>query len=739
MLDKLYHLMDWPRMEAVVYSEENHPKSILGPHIVKGGILIQGFFPGAKHAAVKVASKEKSYPMKLEDEAGFFSVLIPGKAIPEYVFLVDDEEKQDPYRFPSLFTKDDEASFCAGIHYSIYEKLGAHPMCIDGVDGTHFAVWAPNAIRVSVVGDFNGWDGRINPMEFLPNSGIHELFLPDVKEGDIYKYELKLKGGTICLRQDPYGNGFEVRPCNASIVRDLTKYCWQDSAYRKKHKKDTDSFGLPVAICEINLNRWSMKEEGGYYTYKEMGPMVAEYAKHMGYSHVELLPIMEYPDAESQGYQTSGYYAPTSRYGTPEEFMSFVDALHQENIGVIMDWTPAHFANEEEGMAHFDGTCLYEHLNPLQGIHPLWGTCIYNYGRPQVKNFLIANAFFWAKVYHIDGIRMDGVSSILRLDYCRADGQWIPNIYGSSENLEGIEFLKHLNSIFKKNFPEKLLIVEEGTNWPQTTGEVSEHCLGFDYKWNLHFTSDLVRYLSCDPIFRKNNHNDLILSMWYNYMDRFVLSLSRDEVVYEKGRLLGKMPGEDKEKLANLRVGYGFMMTHPGKKLLSSEEIFDETYFKELLKLYHSNPALYEMDYVTDGFEWINHLEAEKNIVAYLRKTDDPQKTLLIVCNFSNVAHDGYQVGVPYSGKYKEIFNSDSSAFGGNGFVNPRVKMSKKAECDERENSITIKVPALGMCVFSYTKAVEKVIDNTTAKKKAKAAGEKKNLKEELEKKVNEE
>lgn len=737
MTDKLYHLMDWPRIEAVIYAEENHPKSILGPHAVKGGILIQGFFPDAKKVSVKVLSTGKNHTMKMQDEAGFFAVLLPGKTISEYVFVVDGQERRDPYGFPSLFTRNDEGQFCAGIHYSIYEKLGAHPMTIDGVPGTYFAVWAPNALRASVVGDFNGWDGRIYPMERMDDSGIYELFVPQVGEGDIYKYELKLKGGALCLRQDPYGTGCETPPSNASVVRDVTKYRWKDSVYKKQHKKDRDTGKDPIAICEINLASFGKKNDGTYYTYEEMGPLAAEYARDMGYTHVELLPVMEYPKDESLGYQTSGYFAPTARYGTPEGFMSFVDALHRADIGVILDWTPAHFSGEEEGMAHFDGTCLYEHLDPKQGVHPLWGTCIYNYGRPQVKNFLIANALFWSKIYHIDGIRFDGVSSILHLDYCRGDGQWIPNIYGSNENLEGIEFLKHLNSVYKKKFPGNLMIVEEGTNWPQTTGEVDESCLGFDYKWNLHFTNDMVRYLSHEPLFRREHHNDLTLSMWYNYMDRFILSLSRDEVVFEKHRLLEKMPGGEKEKEANLRVGYGFMVTHPGKKLFSSEEIFHEEYFKELLKLYRSQPALYEMDYLVEGFEWINHMEATRNMVTYLRKTDDPLQTLLIVCNFSNTPHEGYQIGVPYHGKYKEIFNSDAPAFGGSGFLNPRVKMSKKAECDERENSITIKVPALGMCVFAYSKAVEKIVDNQTAKKK-RTPLKKRNLKEELEKKVNE-
>lgn len=740
MQDKLYHLMDWPRIEAVVYSEENHPKGILGPHPVKGGILIQGFFPGAKNAAVRVAGKRKEYPMVMEDEAGFYAVLIPGKTVPEYEFLVDGGVKQDPYRFAGRITAEDEARFCAGIHYSVYEKLGAHPMTVDGVEGTQFAVWAPGAIRVSVVGDFNSWDGRVNPMEFHERSGIYELFVPEVKPGDLYKYELKRKGGTVCLRQDPYGYGFEVRPCNGSIVSDVTRYLWKDASFRAKRKEKADTSKEAVTICEINLDSFSRNADGTTADYSRMAPKIADYAKNMGFSYVELLPIMEYPDDQSLGYQTTGYYAPTSRYGTPEAFMSFVDTLHQAGVGVIMDWTPAHFSAQEEGMAHFDGTCLFEHLNPKQGIHPIWGTCVYNYGRPQVKNFLIANALFWSKIYHIDGIRMDGISSILRLDYGRAEGQWVPNIYGSGENLEGIEFLKHLNSVYKREFPENILIVEEETDWAQTTGEVSDSCLGFDYKWNVHFTDDLVRYLSLplDSACRKARQNDLTLSVWYNYMDRFVLSLSRGESVYRAGRLLEQMPGNDREKRAGLRVGYGFMMTHPGKKLINSEEVFDDTYFRELLKLYNTQPALYEMDYLADGFEWINNMESERNIISYLRKTDDLQKTLLVVCNFSNVSYTGYRVGVPYSGKYKEIFNSDAAAYGGDGAVNPRVKMSSKVECDERENSITIQVPALGMCVFRYSRTVEKVVDNPTARKKVKAVPKKRNLKEELEKKVNE-
>lgn len=718
MTDKLYALMDWPRIEAVVYAEENHPRSILGPHLVKGGVLIQGFFPEGEKVAVKVANKKKNYVMKQEDEAGFFSALIPGKTIPDYVYEVDGKIVEDPYRFPKVLTKDDEAQFCAGIHYNIYDKLGAHPMTIDGVDGVYFAVWAPNALRVSVVGDFNRWDGRLHPMEFLESSGIYELFIPGVKVGALYKFELKLKGGLVCLRQDPYGLQQENPPQNASIVCDLNAYSWKDSSYVKNHKKDVDTDGQALAICEINLKDWAEKEEGIQKNYKELGAEIAEYAKNMGFTHVELMPIMEYANKESLGYQTSSYYAPTGRYGNAEDFMQFVDCIHGAGVGVIMDWTPAHFAGIEEGLANFDGTSLYEHLDPRQGVHPVWGTCIFNYGRPQVKNFLIGNALFWSKVYHIDGIRMDGVSSLLYLDYCRPEGQWVPNMYGSNENLDGIEFLKHLNSIYKKKMPENLLIIEETTNWTQTTGEVGESCLGFDYKWNLHFTNDIVSYLSCDPLFRKGSHDNLTLSMWYNYMDRFILSLSRDEVVYEKDRLLNKMPGEEKDKIANLKVGYGFMMTHPGKKLFHSDEIFDEVYFKDLLELYRTQPALYAMDYVTDGFEWINFMDSERNIVTYLRKTEDPLQTLLVVCNFSNVQYDQYQVGVPYSGKYKEIFNSDAAVYGGENFVNPRVKMSRKEECDERENSIKIKVPALGISVFLYSRAVEKIVDNQTAKKK---------------------
>ena len=489
--------------------------------------------------------------------------------------------------------------------------------------------------------------------------------------------------------------------------------------------------------------------------------MIGEYIKEMGYTHVELMPIMEHPFDASWGYQVTGYYAPTSRYGTPEDFMFFVDYLHQQGIGVILDWVPAHFPRDAHGLASFDGTCLYEHLDPRQGAHPHWGTLIYNYGRPQVSNFLIASAMFWADKFHADGIRMDAVASMLYLDYGKQDGEWVANIYGGNENLEAVEMLKHLNSMFKKMYPDVLLIAEESTAWPKVTGDVKEDGLGFDYKWNMGWMNDFTGYMRQDPVCRGAHHGELTFSMVYAYSEQFLLSLSHDEVVHGKGSLLGKMPGTEEEKFANLRVMLGFMAVHPGKKLLFMGQEFGQVrewaedsaldwelleekphdrmkaYTKALIALYKEHPALYRMDYDPRGFSWINLLEWEKNILTFLRKTRNREETLLVICNFSALTYEGYQVGVPWSGKYKEIFNSDDRAFGGSGAVNPRVKIARKEEWDELPYSVKVKVPPLGIAIFSYSRAVEKAVDNKTAKRKKKeTASPGKNLKKELEEKM---
>ena len=766
MEEKLYDMMDWAGIEALVYSEEDNPHRILGPHVTEAGILIQSFLPGAVKASVKIDGTKKEYPMIMEDEEGFFALLLPRKRIPSYMIYAEyaegvKEEFRDPYAFEPQIIEKDTKKFNAGICYDIYEKLGAHPMTVNGVEGVHFAVWAPNAMRVSVVCDQVHWDGRRLPMRRLWDSGIFELFVPGMKTGTIYKYELKAKGGLVFLKSDPYANAAELRPANASVVADLTDFTWTDDAYMKS-RKGMQSEKSPISIYEMHLGSWKKPEEEGriFYNYREIAPMLAEYVKEMGYTHVELLPVMEHPFDGSWGYQVTGYYAPTSRYGSPEDFMYFMNYMHEQGIGVILDWVPAHFPRDTFGLCAFDGTCLYEHLDPRQGWHPDWGTLIYNYGRPEVKNFLIANALFWAEKYHADGIRMDAVASMLYLDYGKKDGEWVANMYGGNENLEAIEFLKHLNSIFKQKYPDVMLIAEESTAWPKITGSVEEDGLGFDYKWNMGWMNDFIRYMSLDPLFRGGAHGELTFSMVYAYSEDFILTLSHDEVVHGKASMIGKMPGDRAQKFANLRAAYGFMMSHPGKKLLFMGQDFaqfDEwseerslewglleyeehrqmqAYMKALNKFYREHPAMYQMDYDPDGFTWINAIAAEENMLVFTRNTKKREEMLLIVCNFSPLVYENRRIGVPYPGKYKEIFNSDRKEFGGSGVGNPRLKQSKKEECDDRKDSITIKVPPMGISIFSYTKSAPKAKDNQSARKEtAKTQAKKKSLKEELEEK----
>ncbi|WP_230399659.1 1,4-alpha-glucan branching protein GlgB [Novisyntrophococcus fermenticellae] len=770
-MDKLYDLMDWASIEAVVYSEEDHPKRILGSHVTKDGVIIQCFFPGTEKVSVRTLKDDCLYEMEMEDEAGYFALLLEGDSIPKYVYVLEDgqntKEVYDPYVFPGIITEKEEKQFQAGICYRIYEKLGAHPMCLQGVWGTCFAVWAPNALRVSVTGDFNGWDGRIHQMERLDHSGIFELFIPGVGPEDLYKYEIKAKGGLTYLKADPYANAAENRPGTASVVTDL-KYQWADREWMTGRRK-IQSENQPIFIYEVHLGSWRVpedREDKYFYNYRELAPMLAGYIKEMGYTHVELMPVMEHPLDESWGYQVTGYYAPTARYGTPEDFMYFMDYMHQQGIGVILDWVPAHFPRDTFAMSAFDGTCLYEHLDPKQGAHPHWGTLIYNYGRPEVRNFLISNALFWAEKYHADGIRMDAVASMLYLDYGKNDGEWVANIYGGNENLEAVEFLKQLNSIFKKKYPDALLIAEESTAWPKVTGEAAEEGLGFDYKWNMGWMHDFTGYMSYDPVHRGAHHDELTFSMVYAYSERFCLSLSHDEVVHGKASLLEKMPGDEDQKFANLRAALGYMTVHPGKKLLFMGQdigqhrewsesrgldwpVLEEeknrlmkNYVQSLLHMYREQKALYELDFDANGFEWINSLEWEKNLLIFLRKGKKMEDTLLVVCNFSGQEYEKYQIGVPYPGKYKEIFNSDNQSFGGTGFVNPRVKFSKPEECDERKNSITINIAPLCVSLLHYTKAVKKLADNKAAKKKTPITAPSKrkvDLKKELQDKIEKE
>lgn len=756
MNKELYDLMDWGGIEEIVYSEAANPHQMLGPHMTEEGLLIQVFIPTAVGITVRLKDSNQEYPMELADEAGFFAALIPCRKVVSYTLLVtyDNNTLQkliDPYSFEPFYTDRDLKKFQSGIHYCIYEKMGAHPMTADKTEGVYFSVWAPCAMRVSVVGDFNLWDGRRHQMRRIGDSGIFELFIPGLKAGMLYKYEIKHRNGQPQLKSDPYANFSELRPDNASIVWDINQYQWSDQEWMKK-RKNTNKAKQPVSIYEVHLGSWIRKEmdlhENGnlingseFYNYREIAEKLGAYVKDMGYTHIELLPIMEHPFDESWGYQVTGYYAPTSRYGTPDDFMYFMDSMHRQGIGVILDWVPAHFPRDSFGMASFDGTCVYEHKDPRQGFHPDWGTLIYNYGRPEVSNFLIANALFWADKYHADGIRMDAVASMLYLDYGKDPGDWIPNIYGGHENLEAVEFLKHINSVFKGRKDGAILIAEESTAWPRITGDLKDQGLGFDFKWNMGWMNDFTGYMQCDPYYRKDHYGELTFSMLYAYSEDFILVFSHDEVVHGKGSMMGKMPGDALEmKAANLRTAYGFMMGHPGKKLLFMGQEFAQIhewnenaaleweilqyplhkqtkdYVKALNQLYTNHPALYQYDYEPEGFEWIDCTDSKDSIVVFLRKTRIEKETLLIICNFDTVLHEDFPVGVPFAGSYQEILNSDDKMFAGSGRINSRKIASEKKEADERADSIEVTVAPLSFMVFSCTPGEEK----QTKKKKQK-------------------
>lgn len=754
MTNKLYKLMNWPKIEEIVYSECDNPHELLGPHKAGGQMLLQAFFPEAEKAFVQLtkerAQTKEETEMELVDEAGYFAVLLTGKELPAYRYRVvyaDGRERvcQDAYRHESVITKRDTDKFKNGIHYTIYEKLGAHPMCLDGEEGTYFAVWAPGALRISVVGDFNDWDGRVHQMRRLWDSGIFEIFVPGAKAGENYKFELKLKSGIIYLKADPYGNAAQLRPDTASVIADIGSFVWEDKAF-VENREIFQGKNAPVSVYEVYLGSFMKAGEGETYAnYREIAPKLIDYVKDMGYTHVELMPVMEHPFDGSWGYQVIGYYAPTARYGTPEDFMYFINELHKAGIGVILDWVPAHFPRDTYGLSNFDGTCLYEHFDPRQGYHPHWGTLIYNYGRPEVSNYLIANALFWVEKYHADAIRMDAVASMLYLDYGKNDGEWVANMYGGNENLEAIELIKHLNSVMKKRNPGVLSIAEESTAFPMITGDLNQGGLGFDIKWNMGFMNDYLDYIKYDPYFRSHHHGELTFSMIYAYSERFMLVFSHDEVVHGKATMIGKMPGEREDKFANLRLTYAYMITHPGKKLLfMGQDIgeFDEwnenrcvewelleipehkgiaALMRTLNHLYRNQKALYTLDDSADGFEWINNISANDCYLSYVRKGGEKEDTLVIVANFAGISQE-ITTGVPFDGKYKEIFNTDAKEFGGNGVVNSRVKAAKKVEWDDRPDSITVKLAPLSLSILQYIPYTEEELKKAAAKSAAQQA-----------------
>ena len=619
--------------------------------------------------------------------------------------------------------------FGQATHYDIYKKLGAHPITEDGKKGVYFAVWAPNAAKVSVVGEFNGWQDGVNEMKRLEPMGIFELFIPGIKEGDLYKFCVETPEGQKLFKADPFANYAELRPGNASAVADINAFKWTDTKWMEKRKACKDVHAQPMAIYEVHPGSWMRhpgREDEGFYTYREFAVKLAEYVKEMGYTHVELMGISEYPFDGSWGYQVTGYYAPTSRYGTPADFAYLVDYLHKHGIGVILDWVPAHFPRDAHGLAEFDGTCLYEYADPKKGEHPDWGTKIFDYGKNEVKNFLIGSALMWVEHYHVDGLRVDAVASMLYLDYGKQDGQWVANKYGDNKNLEAIEFFKHINTVILGRNPGTVMIAEESTAWPRVTGKVEDDGLNFSYKWNMGWMHDFLDYMKLDPYFRKDNHNRMTFAMSYNHSENYILVLSHDEVVHLKCSMINKMPGEGKDKFANLKAGYGFMMGHPGKKLLfmgqefgqlrewSEERELDwfllaepehlqlQTYVKDLLHIYTKYPAMYQADTSFDNFEWINADDNFRSIFSFVRKSANGKNNLLFVCNFTPVEREDYRVGVPLKKQYKLIFNSDEKKYGGEGVKRPTVYKAEKQECDNRPYSFAYPLPAFGVAVFVY-------------------------------------
>ena len=628
----------------------------------------------------------------------------------------------------NVITENDIRLFKSGIHYEIYKKLGAHPKRIDDQDGISFSVWAPNAQEISVIGDFNGWDIENNKMNPIGDSGIFELFIPGALMGQRYKYAIKTLNDEILHKSDPYANYSERRPGNASVVTDISNFNWSDNQWLKK-RQELDLKKKPMSIYEVHIGSWKKhrnRDEDGFYNYKEFAHSLTEYILDMGYTHVELMGIAEYPFDGSWGYQVTGYYAPTSRYGTPEDFMYLINYLHKNNIGVILDWVPAHFPKDEHGLAEFDGTCLYEYSDKRKGEHADWGTKVFDYEKPEVKNFLIANALFWIENFHIDGLRVDAVSSMLYLDYGRCGGEWIPNKYGGNQNLEAIEFFKHLNTIAIRRNPGIMMIAEESTAWPRVTDAAENDGLNFTFKWNMGWMHDFLEYMKLDPYFRKDNHNKMTFSMSYNHSEEYILVLSHDEVVHLKCSMINKMPGELEEKFKNLKVGYAFMFAHPGKKLLFmgqdfaqlrewSEEreldwylLADENhrhinnFVKALLKIYKKYSCMYELDRNPNGFKWINANDNYRSIFSFVRYSEGMQNSLLFVLNFTPVERPDYKVGVPEENTYRLILNSDDIEFGGTGEKRRRVYKAVKEDCDGYSYSIKYSLPAYGVAVFVF-------------------------------------
>lgn len=736
MNKRLEDWINWILIDELKSGIINAPKHLLGNHDYGDGQVIMVYRPHAeKVCVVSPTGKNRDEMECLSDGVyGFYSAKKKYKGTKYRIETTYQDGTTvvtaDAYAFDSQITEFDTYLFAEGKHYDVYEKFGAHPMTIDGVKGTYFAVWAPHARRVSVVGDFNMWDGALNPMQMMQTSGIYELFIPDVAPGAVYKYQILTRDGEILYKADPYGNQCQVRPDNANVVADLTGYKWKDTDWIENRKQQTRETELkkPMAIYECHLGSWKKKIEDsdfGFYTYRELAKMLCDYVKKMGYTHVELMGIAEYPFDGSWGYQVTNYYAPTSRYGSPEDFMYFVDHMHANGIGVILDWVPAHFPRDAHGLGRFDGMPLYEHPDPRRGEHPDWGTYIFDFGRNEVSNFLTANALFWVEKFHVDALRVDAVASMLYLDYGKQDGQWLPNKDGGNENYDAIDLLRKINTVMEERNPGAFLIAEESTAWAGVTAPASMKGLGFLYKWNMGWMNDFLEYMKMDPYFRSFNHNRLTFSLSYTYAENYVLVISHDEVVHLKCSMLNKMPGVEMDKFANLRTAYGFMYGHPGKKLLFMGQEFgqlrewsearsldwfllDQPLHKKMQKwvadlnhMYTTYDACYYNDNNQMGFEWTKVDDANTSIIAFVRRGKTVKDQLLFVCNFVPVERKDYWIGVPCLTEYEEIINSDAKIYGGSGTKNGKVKAFEE-KCDRMPYAISIDIAPLSMMVFRY-------------------------------------
>ncbi|MFC2171998.1 1,4-alpha-glucan branching protein GlgB [Acidobacteriota bacterium] len=723
-------------IKAITEGKAHDPHSILGIHPTSLGdrrdLAVRVFRPDARSVSV-IPLSPGIHEKEAEqiDERGLFEAIFESNdAVFAYklritlyngsVVTVDD-----PYRFLPTVGDQDLYYFCEGRHKRLYDKLGTHPMVVDGTPGVAFAVWAPAARSVRVIGGFNNWDGRYHPMRVLGGSGVWEIFIPHVEAGQLYKYEILTQDEQLRIKTDPMSFYHEMRPSTASIIYDLDGYEWGDGQYMEE-RSNRDALHQPMAVYEVHLGSWRRRQTGdrGWLTYREIAPLLAEYVKTMGFTHVELMPVQEHPLDESWGYEVTGYFAPTSRYGTPKDFMHFVDVLHMNGIGVILDWVPAHFPKDDHSLARFDGSCLYEHEDPRKGEHRDWGTLIFNYDRTEVRNFLLANALFWCDKYHLDGLRVDAVASMLYLDYSREEGDWIPNIYGGRENLEAIEFLREVNREIYGTFPGVITSAEESTAWPAVSRPVHLGGLGFGFKWNMGWMHDMLEYFRLDPMFRKHHHQSLTFSLLYAFYENYILPISHDEVVHGKGSLLSKMPGGWDEKAANLRALLSYMYCQPGKKLLfmgselgDPEEWYSgrsvrwdlldweihrgiQKFVKDLNWIYRNEPCLWEQDHHHEGFRWINFEDWEQSIVSFMRFNAAQSDFLICVFNFTPVLRQGYRVGVPEPGFYQEVLNTDSEFYGGSNWGNSGGKATDPVPFHGSGQSLELTLPPLSGTVM---------------------------------------